>query len=176
MVFAEAEANTVTDELTARSSLRVPEQEPQKIELLERDISLGSEIGKRGEEGSSVASEAFEESPGPMENHLLPSLSDLRLESEEAGNTAEIAVLPSAPAEPEAMVPILHSSTEEEPPEPTVSSMELKSVDSPKDSLCETTTTAHTNDNVSIPEPTLIRKATPETAVATKADTDDDNN
>ena len=100
IVFTEAEANTVTDELAARSSLRVPEQEPQKIELLERDISLGSEIGKRGEEGSSVASEAFEESPGPMENHLLPSLSDLRLESEEAGNTAEIAVLPSAPAEP----------------------------------------------------------------------------
>ena len=37
MVFAEAEANTVTDELAARSSLREREQEPQKIELLERD-------------------------------------------------------------------------------------------------------------------------------------------
>ena len=47
----------------------------------------------------------FEESLGPMEKHELPSLSDLKLESKEAGKTAEIAVLLSAPAEPEANVP-----------------------------------------------------------------------
>ena len=74
MVFTEAEANTVTDELAARSSLREREQEPQRVELLERDkegaplktvipattvseeedvpfdVSLGE---KSGEEGSS---------------------------------------------------------------------------------------------------------------------------
>ena len=43
----------------------------------------------------------FEESLGPMEKHELPSLSDLKLESKEAGKTAEIAVLPSVPAKPE---------------------------------------------------------------------------
>jgi hypothetical protein len=76
VVIAEAEANTVIDELAARSSLRERDQEPQKIELLERDkepsplktvipatslrrsldgeedvqfdISLSSEIGKSG--------------------------------------------------------------------------------------------------------------------------------
>ena len=72
MVYTEAEANTITDELAARSPLREREQEPQKIELLERDkeptplktvipativndgegvqfdISLGSEIEKSG--------------------------------------------------------------------------------------------------------------------------------
>ena len=37
MVFAEVEANTVAYELTARSSLREREQEPEKIESLERD-------------------------------------------------------------------------------------------------------------------------------------------
>ena len=123
--FSEAEANTVTDEFAARSSPREREQEPQKIELLERDkeaaelkrvipattvneeedvqfnISLGSKIGKSVVEGNSVASEVFEESLGPMEKQGLPSLLDLKLESEEAGKTAEIAVLPSAPAEPE---------------------------------------------------------------------------
>ena len=86
--FAEAEANTVTDELAAGSSLRECEQEPKKIELLERDkepaplkivipattvnededeqfdVGLGSEIGKSGEERSSVASEVSEVSPG----------------------------------------------------------------------------------------------------------------
>jgi hypothetical protein len=36
MVLAEAEANMVTDELAARSSQREREQEPQKIEFLER--------------------------------------------------------------------------------------------------------------------------------------------
>ena len=38
----------------------------------------------------------------------------LDLESEEAVNAEEIAVLPSTPAEPEAKVPTLHSSMEEE--------------------------------------------------------------
>ena len=101
MVFAESEASTVTDELAARSSQREREQETQKIELLERDkepvpsktvipattlneeeedvqfdISLDSEIEKSGEEGSSAATEVFEESPGPIEKHELPSLLD----------------------------------------------------------------------------------------------------
>jgi len=74
MVFAEAEANAVTNEL-ARSSFREREREPRKIELLERDgehmpvistapaneeedvqfeISLSPEIGKSGEEESIV--------------------------------------------------------------------------------------------------------------------------
>ena len=200
MVFAEAEANTVTDELAARSSLREREQEPQqKIELLERDrepeplktvisattvseeedvqfdISLNSEIGKSGEEeGSNVASEVFEESPGPMEKHELPSLLDLKLESKEAGNTAEMAVLPSAPtsAEPGADVSTSHLSTEEEPTEPTVSSIEvIKSNESLETQPIPTETmTDHPpdNDNVSIPEPALIPKETPETAVASQ--------
>jgi len=74
MVFAEAEANAVTDEIAARSSLREREREPQEIGLLERDeepvplktviptapaneeedvqfeISLSPETGKGGEE------------------------------------------------------------------------------------------------------------------------------
>ena len=126
MVFAEAEAtNTVTDELAVRTSLRECEQESQKIELWERDkepaplktvipatslrrpmkrksfsLTLGSEIGKSGE-GSGLALEVSEESLGPTEKHEFPSLLDLKLESEEAANTAEIAVVPSAPAEPE---------------------------------------------------------------------------
>ena len=194
MVFAEAEANTVTDELAARSSLREREQEPQKIELLERDkdaapsktvilattvneeedlpfdISLSSEIGKSGEEGSSVVSEVFEESPGPMEKHEVPSPLDLKQESEEAGNTAEVAVLPSAPAESEANVSTLHSSTEEEPPEPTVPSTEVKSDSSPETQPIQNeTTTGHppVDDNTSISEP-LIPKETLETVVASQ--------
>jgi hypothetical protein len=91
------------------------------------DVSLSSEIGKSGEEGSSVASEVFEESPGPMEKDELPSLLDLKPESEEIGNTSEIIVLPSAPAEPEVKFSTLHSSTEEEP----TASIEVKSDDSP---------------------------------------------
>jgi len=72
------------------------------------DVPFDNSLGeKSGEEGSSVASEVFEE--------RLPSLLDLKLESEEAGNTTELAVLPSAPAEPEANDPTLHSPTEEEP-------------------------------------------------------------
>ena len=224
MVFAEAEANTVTDEIAARS-LREREQEPQKIELLERDkelaplktlisattvneeedvqfdMSLSPETGKSGEEGNnSVASEVSEEIPELMEKDELPSLLDLKLESEEAVNTAEIAVLPSAPVEPEAKVPTLHSSTEEEPAEPTVSLPEVKSGDDSLETqpiLIETTTayppvssievksddssetqpilvettTAYlppVNDNVSLSEPTLIPKETPETAVASQ--------
>ena len=53
------------------------------------DISLGE---KSGEEGSSVASEAFEESPGPIEKHKLPSRLDLKLESEEAGEIAQMSL------------------------------------------------------------------------------------
>ena len=37
-----------------------------------------------------------------------------------------------APAEPEADVPTLHSSTEDEPAEPTVSSIEVEFDDSPE--------------------------------------------
>ena len=236
MVFAEAEANTVTDELAARSSLREREQEPQKIELLERDkelmplktvipattvneeedvqfdITLSSETGKSGEEANdSVASEVFEEIPEPMEKDELPSLLDLKLEPEEAVNTAEIPVLPSAPAEPEVKVPTLHSSTEDEPAEPTVPSTEVQTDDNSEiQPILVETTTAHplvssidiksddssetqpiliekttsyppANDNVSLPEPTLIPKETPETVVAsqpeevaTKADAAED--
>ena len=212
MVFAEAEANTVTDELAARSSLREREQEPQKIELLERDsepvplktdipattaneeedvqveISLSSEIGKSGEEESSVASEVVEESSEPMEKHELSSLIDLKPESEAAEDTAETAVLPSAPAEPEADISTSHSSTEEEPAdstEPTVSSIEVKSEDSLETQsivAAETTTTTEhppANDDVSIPEPELIPEETPEVVVAshevaTKVDEVDD--
>ena len=202
MVFAEAEANSVTDELAARSSLREREQEePQKIELLERDrepepepeplktvvpaatpaneeedvqveISLRSEVGKSGEEGSSVASEMLEESPaGLVEKHDPPSLLDSKLEPEAAENTAEIAVVPSAPAEPEVNVPTPHSSMEEEPAEPSVSSTEVKSDDSLETQPIPTeTTTDHppANDNVSIPELALIPEVKPETAVASE--------
>jgi hypothetical protein len=211
MVFAEAEANAVTDELAGRTSLREREPEPQKIELLERDmepvplktvipattvaneeedvqfdLSLSSEVGESGEEGSSVvASEVFEEeSPEPVEVHESPSLLDLKLEPEETGNTEEIAAVPpSAPAEPEANVSIPHSSTEEEeePEERTVSSIEvIKSDDSLEttEPILPTETTTDlppANDNVSIPEPALIPIETPEAAVAsqevaTKAD------
>jgi hypothetical protein len=141
-----------------------PRYEPTTVneeEDVQFDISLSSEIGESGEEGSSVASEVFEESPGPMEKDELPSLLNLKLESEEAGNTAEIAELPSAPAEPEAKVSTLHSSTKEEP--------EAKSDDSPETQpmLSETTTAQPlANDNVSLPEPTLIPKETPENTVA----------
>jgi hypothetical protein len=207
MVFAEAEANTVTDELAARSSLREREQEPQKIALLERDrepmplktvipattaneeedvefeLSLSPEIGEiaesggggGGEEGSSVASEVFEEGSGSMEKHEVPSLLDLKLESEAAVNTAEIAVLPSAPAEPEPEVFISHSSTEEKPAEPAVSSIEEKSDDSLETQpIIPTETTIDclpADDNVSIPpEPALIPKETLETVVASQED------
>ena len=203
MVFAEAEANTVTDELAARSSLREREQEPQKIELLERDeeptplktvipattvneeedVPYDISLGEKSGEESSDASVVFEESPGPMEKQELPSLLDLKLESEEAKNTAEITVLPSAPAELEANVPTLHSSTEEEPADPTVSSIEVKSDDSPETQsiLSETMRALPSgNDNVSLPEPMSIPKETPETAdasqpveVATKTDAAD---
>ena len=78
MVFAEAEAYTIADELGARSSLRERKQKPQNIKLLDRDkepaplktattvneeedvrfdISLGE---KSGEEGSNPASEVLE--------------------------------------------------------------------------------------------------------------------
>ena len=106
-VLAEAVANTV---LAARSSLRERGQEPQKIGLLERDreplplktvnpattvneeedvvqfdISLSSVIGMSDEEGSSFASEVFEESPGAMEKHELPSRLDLKLNRRKLG-------------------------------------------------------------------------------------------
>ena len=144
MVFAEAEANTVTDELAARSSLREREQDPQKMELLERN----------GE-------------PMPLKT----------VEPAWTGNTAEIAVLPSAPtepaepAEPEPNVSIPHSSTKEEPAEPTVSLTEVKSEDSLETQSIPTETTTDyppVNDNVSIPEPALVPKETPETPVATQ--------
>ena len=41
----------------------------------------------------------FEESPGPIEKHEHPSLLDSKPELEDAKNTAEIAVMPSEPAE-----------------------------------------------------------------------------
>ena len=84
MVFAEAEATTVTDELAARSSLRAraratedwiigkgqgaraiedshPPTTVNEEEDLQFDMSLSFEIGKSAEEGSNVASEVFEE-------------------------------------------------------------------------------------------------------------------
>ena len=64
-----------------------------------------------------------------MEKDELTSLLYLKLETEEAGNTTEIAV-PSAPIEPEAKVSTLHWFTDEEPAEPTVSLIEVKSDDS----------------------------------------------
>ena len=67
-----------------------------------------------------------------MEQYEPPSLLDLKLELEEAGKMAEIAVLPSAPVELDANDPTLHSSTEEEPTERTVSSIEFRSDDSPE--------------------------------------------
>ena len=83
-------------------------------------------------------------------------------------------MLPSSPAEPEANFPTLHSSTEEEPVDPTVSSIEVRSDESPETQpILSETTTVHPNVNVSIPEPTLIPKATPE-EVDTKADAADD--
>ena len=76
---------------------------PATIVNEEEDIPFDISLGKKnGEEGSSVASEVFEE--------RLPSLLDLKLESEEAGNTTEIAVVLSAPAEPKENVATLHSS------------------------------------------------------------------
>ena len=79
------------------------------------------EIGKSSEEGSIVASEVFEESLERMEKAKLPSLLYMKLGSEKAGDSAEIAVMPSAPAEPEeAKVSTLHLSMKEEPAEPTI--------------------------------------------------------
>ena len=176
MAFAEAEAITVTDELVAISSLREREQEPQKIvigkgqgtcaiedshppttvnqeEDLQFDMSLSSEIGKSAEEGSSVASDVFEESPGPKEKNECPSPLGLKLESEKAGNMAEIVVLPLAPAEREANVSTLHSSTEEDLAEPTVSLIEVKSDKRPETQpILSETTTVHppANDNLSL--------------------------
>ena len=48
----------------------------------------------------------FEESPGPIEKYEneTPSMLGLKMKSEEAGNTAEIAVMPSVPAKPEEMI------------------------------------------------------------------------
>ena len=48
----------------------------------------------------------FEESPGPIEKYEndTPSMLGMKMKSEEAGNTAEIAVMPSAPAKPEEMI------------------------------------------------------------------------
>lgn len=89
-----------------------------------------------------------------MEKDELQFLLNLKLESEETGNTTDITVT-SAPAEPEARISTLHSSTEEGPPEPTGSSIEGESVVSPETQpiLIETTTAyPPDNDNVSIPE------------------------
>ena len=133
MVFAEAEAIAVTDELAARSSIREREREPQKIELLERvgdplalnpaavsvheddefqfEISLSPDEevieNSGGGGGNSVAPEVLEERLGLAEKHEVPSLLDLSLELEAAGNTVE---LPSAPAEPEANISAESSS------------------------------------------------------------------
>jgi hypothetical protein len=164
MVFAEAEPNTLTDGLAAGSFLREHKRVPQKIELLERDkgpaplktvisatsvnveevvqfgISLISEIGKSGEEGSSVASEIFDESPGPMEKDELPSLLDLKLESEEAGNTGRCAFSTSRTRSKGLRLTIVY---EEEPAEPTVSSI-VMSNDSPETQpILSERTTAH---------------------------------
>ena len=71
-------------------------------------------------------------------------------------------MVPSAPAEPEANVPTLHSPTEEDPAEPTVSSIEVKFDDSPEiQAILNETTIVHplVDDNVSIPELTLILSA-----------------
>ena len=44
MIFAEAEANTESDELAARFFPREREQEPQKLNLLERDKAPASSM------------------------------------------------------------------------------------------------------------------------------------
>lgn len=196
MVFAEAEANAVTDEL-ARSSLREREQEPQKIELLERDgqpmplhriIPIASENEEMQFEislspGEVVAPEVFEDSPGPVDNHELPSILELNLEPEAAGNATEIAELSSAPDEPEANVttePLSHPSESSEPVEkemiPTSTSdtvadqpkePEVKSEDSleTQSTLTERTTDIPpADDSPSMPESILIPEEALETA------------
>lgn len=121
MVFAEAEANAVTDELAARSTIRERQREPQKIELLERDgedpMALGMAINPTTslpldhDEDEEMQFEirlneevmrALEGTSGPVEKHELPILLDLDFNSKAAEDTVDEAVLPSEPAEPEA--------------------------------------------------------------------------
>lgn len=85
--------------------------------------------------------------------------------------------MPSAPTELEAKVSILHWSTEEEPAEPSVSSIEVKSDDSLETQpiLSETMTAPPpANDNVSIPVRILIPKETPETGKVKDGDDSQD--
>lgn len=228
MVFAEPEAIAVTDELAARSSIREREREPQKIELLERvgdpltlnpaavsvheddefqfEISLSPEEvieNSGGGGGSSVAPEVLEESLELAEKHEIPSLLDLSLELEAAGNTVELA---SAPAEPEANISAESSShpsmdlsnpvekekevapttsdivadqPKEEPAasvEPAASTEVVKSDKNLETLPIPTEATPPTADaNISIPEPTLIPKEIPNPeATTTKLDVVDD--
>ena len=108
MVFAEAEANAVTNEL-ARSSFRKREREPRKIELLERDgehmpvistapaneeedvqfeISLSPEIGKSGEE-ESIVEQGREVTPSSSTSDIVvdQELEELAASDEPATST-----------------------------------------------------------------------------------------
>ena len=139
MVFSEAEANAVTDELAGKS---VPEREGerQKIELLERDvvalktvipptsstheeddmqfeISLSPEERDSGEGGSSVVPESLE----PVEKQEVPSLLDLNLESEAVGEM----VAPPVPLE----INVLVESSYPTSPNPVDKEKEAASAD-----------------------------------------------
>jgi len=153
MVFAEAEANAVTDEL-ARSSFREREREPRKIELLERDgehmpvistapaneeedvqfeISLSPEIGKSGEE-ESIIELGREVTPSSSTSDIVV---DQELEE------------PAASVEPATSTEVKFDDGFQTQPIPM-----------------ETTTNDSLADvNVSIPVTASILKETPETAI-----------
>ena len=99
------------------------------------DIGLGSEIGKSGEEGSSVASEVFDENTRLIEKHELPSLLDLKMNRRKLGHDRDRCATFST-SRTTSKYPHLTSMTAHPP----------------------------ANDNTSMPEPTLILNETPETS------------
>ena len=165
MVFAEAEANVVTDEL-ARSSLREREREPQKIELLEGDgepVPFKVVIPAAEEEDVQ-----FEISLGPEAEKYVVGARSVEMEKEVTPDSTSDVVADQPKeglGEPAASV------------EPATST-EIKSDDGPQTQLLPTETTTNSlpaDDNVSILEPTLIPTEMPETVVtnlgvATKPD------
>jgi hypothetical protein len=164
MVFAEAEANAVTDELV-RSSSREHEREPQKIELLEGD---GEEPMPSSKTVIPTTSVNEEEEEMQFEISLSPETersgegeeSGVELEDVTAGSTSNI-VVDQPKEEPEKLT----ASVE------PVTSTKVKSDDGlqtqpiPMDT---TTNDSPADDKISIPEPTLIPEEIEE--VRTKPD------
>ena len=90
------------------------------------DVSLGENTG---EEGSSCRIGSVVREPGTNGEARMPI--PVRFEAG-IGRSGRDRYATLTSAEPEVNVPTLHSSTEDEPAEPTVSSIEVEFDDSPE--------------------------------------------